>query len=40
VIGLYNPANGQRLAMRTIRPLRPEKDGADALPLTQFYLLR
>ena len=39
VIGLYNPANGQRLAMRTLRPLRSENDGPDALPLMHFYLL-
>jgi 4-amino-4-deoxy-L-arabinose transferase-like glycosyltransferase len=35
VIGLYDPASGQRLALRAAEPIDPALDGPDALVLTE-----
>jgi hypothetical protein len=35
VIGLYNPSNGQRLALHSSAPVDPALDGPDALVLTE-----
>ena len=35
VIGLYDPSNGQRLALRAEAPFDPMLDGPDALVLTE-----
>ena len=35
VIGLYDPSNGQRLALRASAPIDPALDGPDALVLTE-----
>jgi 4-amino-4-deoxy-L-arabinose transferase-like glycosyltransferase len=38
VIGLYDPANGRRLALRTGAPIDPALDGPDALVLTRVQI--
>jgi 4-amino-4-deoxy-L-arabinose transferase-like glycosyltransferase len=35
VVGLYDPSNGQRLALRASAPIDPALDGPDALVLTE-----
>ncbi len=38
VVGLYDPASGQRLALTSPAPIQPELDGPDAFMLTQMDL--